>query len=97
VKYLTIILDQQYFFPFYGYYAIQIKAPVRFFPSSSLNRTQHSVHRYVHEDKDNFVHILYTRTGRSAAVSEHRYRNLAITSPIRYRYTNFVCSTIFLN
>jgi len=38
------------------------------------------------------------RTGRKAAASEHRTRNLAITSPMRNHYTNFVCvSTIFLS
>jgi len=30
-----------------------------------------------------------TRT--KAAASEHRSHNLAITSPVRYRCTNFVC------
>jgi len=30
-------------------------------------------------------------TGRRAAASEHRTRNLEITSPTSYRYTNFVC------
>jgi len=44
-------------------------------------------------DKDNFIHIMWTR--RKAAASEHWSRNLAITSPMRYRYTNFVCSLLY--
>jgi len=38
-------------------------------------------------------HILLTHmcTGRKATASEHRIRNLAIRSLIRYHYTNFAC------
>jgi len=36
------------------------------------------------------IFYTYVCTGRSAAVSEHRTRNPAITSLMRYRYTNFL-------
>jgi len=39
------------------------------------------------DDKDTF----YTCTGRKAATSEHRTRNLVITSPMRYRCNKLVC------
>jgi len=42
----------------------------------------------MHGDKDNFY--TYMRTERSAAASEYRSRNPAVTSPMRLRYTNFV-------
>jgi len=37
------------------------------------------------------IFYTYMCTGRRAAASEHRTRNIAITSPMLYRYTNFAC------
>jgi len=42
------------------------------------------------DGKDTFLSP-YMYTGRKAAASEHQTHNLAITSPMRYRYTNCVC------
>jgi len=43
---------------------------------------------------DNNCSVFYTymRTERSAAASEHRTRNPVATIPMRFRYTNFVCT-----
>jgi len=43
-------------------------------------------------DEKGFIWRGLVHTGRSAAASEHRTRNPAITSPRRNRYTNFVCT-----
>jgi len=40
-------------------------------------------------DKDNFIHIYVLK--KKGAVSEHRTRNVAFTSLMRYHYTNFMC------
>jgi len=48
----------------------------------------------MHGDKDNFLHIYAHR--KKCSSSEYRTRNPAVTSPMRFRYTNFVCEINFL-